>query len=221
MSRPDPTGAGTAPATPPKPGRGRLVWLLAVPLLGFVALLVVLFGGLGKDPSLLPSALLDRPLPPFTAASLEDPSVQVRDTDLHGQVALLNIWATWCPTCRAEHEFLNALKDRGQVIYGVNYKDERLDALRWLDSLGDPYRINIDDSAGQIGIDLGVYGAPETFLLDAEGVIRYRHVGALDQQVWEREFLPRLKALGVTPVTGQESRPAPQARAAITTQEAG
>lgn len=173
----------------------KLTLILSLPLAGFVVLLVVLISGLGKDPSLLPSALVNQPLPEFEAARLDDPSVKATPADLTGEIALLNVWATWCPTCRAEHEFLNSLKNRGIAIYGVNYKDERAKALDWLASLGNPYRFSINDSAGQLGIDLGVYGAPETFLLDRNGVIRYRHVGAVNERVWEKEFLPRIRSL--------------------------
>ena len=173
--------------------------LLAVPLAGFLILLAVLFGGLSNDPSLLPSVLVNQPLPSFQATLVDQPERQVSQTDLiadqNGEIGLLNIWATWCPTCRAEHEFLNGLKSEGVAIYGVNYKDERELALRWLAELGNPYRLNIDDSEGQIGIDLGVYGAPETFLLDPKGIIRYRHVGALDTQVWQQEFIPRIQQI--------------------------
>ncbi len=173
----------------------RLTLLLALPLLGFLALLLMLGGGLGKDPSLLPSALINRPLPQFQGVRLDDLNQSVTPDDLAGEIALLNIWATWCPTCYAEHQYLNQLKEQGVVIYGVNYKDERDKALQWLASLGDPYRFNIDDSEGQLGIELGVYGAPETFLLDAEGVIRYRHVGEVNERVWQKEFVPRIQAL--------------------------
>ena len=169
--------------------------LLALPLFGFLLLLIILWQGLSHDPRLLPSALLDKPMPEFQAPRLDMPSEQVSSSDLVGTIALVNIWATWCPTCRAEHEFLNTLKQQGYLIYGVNYKDERAKALRWLEVLGDPYRINIDDSGGQLGIDLGVYGAPETYLLDTQGVIRYRHVGALDETVWQSEFIPRIQLI--------------------------
>ena len=177
---------------PPKPKRPLL---LVIPLLGFLLLLVVLWRGLSHDPRLLPSVLLDKPMPTFQAPRLEQPGEQINTHDLVGEIALVNIWATWCPTCRAEHEFLNALKEQGYIIYGVNYKDERDKALRWLQVLGDPYQINIDDSAGQLGIELGVYGAPETFLLDSQGVIRYRHVGALDEEIWQSEFIPRIQLI--------------------------
>lgn len=169
--------------------------LLSLPLVGFLALLWVLWQGLGKDPTLLPSALIDRPLPPFRAPTLADPQRFVTPDDFKGNIALLNVWATWCPTCQAEHAALKALAAQGVVIYGVNYKDDRDKALAWLRQLGDPYRFTIDDAAGQLGIDLGVYGAPETYLLDARGVIRYRHVGALDEQIWQKDFLPRIRAL--------------------------
>ncbi len=176
------------------PSRLKLL-LLSLPLVGFVALLGLLWQGLGKDPTLLPSALLDHPLPPFRAPTLADPQRFVTPVDLQGNIALLNVWATWCPTCQAEHAALKMLAGQGVIIYGVNYKDDRDKALQWLQQLGDPYRFNIDDAAGQLGIDLGVYGAPETYLLDARGVIRYRHVGALDERVWQEDFLPRIRVL--------------------------
>jgi len=169
--------------------------VLAARLSGFVLLLAVLGLGLRYDPRLLPSALIGKPLPDFQAERLDDPGQTVTPADLRGDIALLNIWATWCPTCRAEHEFLRALKRQGFTIYGMNYSLTRDKALRWLEALGDPYRLSIYDAEGRIGIDLGVYGAPETYLLDAAGVIRYRHVGELNQQTWEREILPRIEAL--------------------------
>ncbi|MCP5419903.1 MAG: DsbE family thiol:disulfide interchange protein [Gammaproteobacteria bacterium] len=173
----------------------KLALLLALPLVGFALLLGFLWNGLGEDPTLLPSVLVDHPLPEFKAATLADPQRTVEPKDLRGNIALLNVWATWCPTCEAEHQMLRKLAGEGVIIYGLNYKDQRELALRWLTALGNPYRFVIDDSAGQIGIDLGVYGAPETFLLDGKGVIRYRHVGALDDEVWRQEFLPRIGLL--------------------------
>ena len=175
--------------------RFRVPLLLSLPLVGFLALLWFLWQGLGKDPRLLPSVLIDQPLPQFQMPALGDPGRIVTTEDLRGQVALLNVWATWCPTCRAEHEMLGNLARQGVIIYGVNYKDDPGKALSWLNWLGDPYRININDQAGQLGIELGVYGAPETFLLDERGVIRHRHAGAMDQQVWQEVFLPRIQHL--------------------------
>lgn len=175
--------------------RLRLTLLLSVPLLGFLVLLGFLFRGLGNDPTLLPSVLIDRPLPPFQATTLADSQRIVTPADLQGEIALLNVWATWCPSCQAEHEMLRTLAGQGVVIYGLNYKDQRDLALQWLAQLGDPYRFNINDEKGQLGIDLGVYGAPETYLLDARGVIRHRHVGVLDERVWQEDFLPRIRML--------------------------
>lgn len=175
--------------------RLKLSLMLSLPLGGFIILLWFLWQGLGNDPRLLPSALIDQPLPAFKMATLDDPERTVTPQDLKGGVALLNVWATWCPTCRAEHEMLRNLARQGVAIYGVNYKDDPDKALNWLLTLGDPYRFNINDQAGQLGIDLGVYGAPETFLLDARGIIRYRHVGALDERVWQQNFLPRIRVI--------------------------
>ena len=169
--------------------------LLSLPLAAFLVLLLLLRQGLDNDPTLLPSALIDQPLPKFSAPALAEPQRTVTPADLQGHIALLNVWATWCPTCLAEHAALKALADQGVVIYGVNYKDDPDKARQWLQQFGDPYRLTINDEAGQLGIDLGVYGAPETYLLDARGVIRYRHVGALDDQVWREKFLPRIQAL--------------------------
>jgi cytochrome c biogenesis protein CcmG/thiol:disulfide interchange protein DsbE len=174
----------------------KLALLLSFPLGGFLILLWFLWQGLGNDPSLLPSALVNHPLPPFRAPTLEDPQRMITAEDLKGDVALLNVWATWCPSCQAEHETLRTLAEQGVIIYGVNYKDERDKALYWLQALGNPYRLNINDEAGQLGIDLGVYGAPETFLVDKQGVIRYRHVGVLDERVWQEDFLPRIQLIG-------------------------
>ena len=169
--------------------------LLSLPLAGFLILLVLLWRGLGNDPTLLPSTLIDRPLPKFSAPALIEPQRVVTPVDLKGNIALLNVWATWCPTCLAEHATLKALAGQGMVIYGVNYKDDPDKARQWLRQFGDPYRLTINDEAGQLGIDLGVYGAPETYLLDARGVIRYRHVGELNERVWRENFLPRIQAL--------------------------
>ena len=176
--------------------RSKLTLLLALPLLGFLVLLVVLWRGLGNDPSELPSALIDRPIPQFTLASVEDPGRQYSAADLKsGEIALINIWATWCAPCRIEHQKLVDLAAEGMPIYGINYKDDRQDAVQWLSDLGNPYKLTLTDDQGQLGLDLGVYGVPETFLLDADGVIRYRHPGVLDDRVWQDYFIPRIKVL--------------------------
>ena len=163
---------------------------LFIPLFLFVALALFLFRGLQLDPTELPSALIDRPLPAFELPALGMDRLLKRE-DVVGEVALFNVWATWCVSCRVEHPYLHMLAEQGVPIYGVTYKDDDADAMKWLAELGDPYRLNIVDAQGSLGLDLGVYGAPETYLVDAQGVIRYRHVGVVDDRVW-RELLEPL-----------------------------
>jgi len=162
---------------------------LFLPLLIFVVLAGFLYRGLSLDPMALPSALIDKPLPAFTLTALADGRELSRE-DVIGEPALFNVWATWCISCRAEHPYLQRLADSGVPIYGINYKDEDEAARRWLRELGDPYRANIVDREGTLGVDLGVYGAPETYLVDAAGVIRYRHVGVVDDRVWRDTLEP-------------------------------
>lgn len=162
---------------------------LFLPLALFAILALFLFRGLSLDPTEMPSALIDQPFPGFSLPSLGD-SRTLSAPDMKGQAGLLNVWATWCPSCRVEHPYLVLLADQGVPIYGLNYKDEDGAALRWLEELGNPYRFNIADRDGTLGLDLGVYGAPETYLLDAAGVIRYRHVGVVDEQVWRSTLEP-------------------------------
>ena len=169
---------------------------LFLPLIIFAALALLLFRGLALDPRELPSALIDRPLPQFTLPALGREQPLSRD-DITGRVALLNVWATWCVSCRVEHPYLQQLAAQGVPIYGVNYKDDDAAALRWLSELGDPYVANIVDRQGSLGLDLGVYGAPETYLVDAAGVIRYRHVGVVDARVWESILRPLINKLRV------------------------
>ncbi|WP_439100541.1 DsbE family thiol:disulfide interchange protein [Congregibacter sp.] len=163
---------------------------LFVPLGLFVLLALLLFRGLSLDPQALPSALIDKPLPQFSLPALSDDQT-LSDRDLLGGPLLLNVWATWCISCRVEHPYLQRLADSGVRIYGVNYKDDSAAARDWLSQLGDPYRASIVDARGTLGLDLGVYGAPETYFVDAQGVIRYRHVGVIDERVWTG----RLKAI--------------------------
>ena len=167
---------------------------LFIPLILFAVLALFLLRGLELDPREMPSALIDRPLPEFTLPSLESDTLVNRDAVI-GEVALFNVWATWCVSCRVEHPYLNQLTQQGVPIYGVNYKDEDRDALRWLQELGNPYRLNIVDADGSLGLDLGVYGAPETYLVDAGGVIRYRHVGVVDERVWRDILQPLYQEL--------------------------
>jgi cytochrome c biogenesis protein CcmG/thiol:disulfide interchange protein DsbE len=168
---------------------------LFVPLLLFAVMALFLFRGLELDPQALPSALIDRPLPDFTLPALHGEQVLSR-ADVTGRIALFNVWATWCVSCRVEHPYLQKLADAGVAIYGINYKDEDTAARRWLEELGDPYVANIVDREGSLGLDLGVYGAPETYLVDAGGIIRYRHVGVVDERVWQTILLPVYREAG-------------------------
>lgn len=162
---------------------------LFIPLLIFVVLGGFLLRGLWLDPQALPSALVDKPLPVFALPALSD-GAQVNNKMVSGEVALFNVWATWCAACRVEHPFLQDLADQGVLIYGINYKDDPQAARRWLKQLGNPYRLTIMDEAGTLGLDLGVYGAPETYLVDARGIVRYRHVGVVDKGIWIERLKP-------------------------------
>ncbi len=163
---------------------------LFAPLLIFIVLGLFLARGLQLDPKALPSALIDKPLPEFSLPALASGEMLTRE-DVIGQPGLFNVWATWCISCRVEHPWLQQLADDGVPIFGINYKDDDDSAKSWLRELGDPYRANIVDAEGSLGLDLGVYGAPETYFVDSAGIIRYRHVGVVDQQVWSQ----RLKAI--------------------------
>jgi cytochrome c biogenesis protein CcmG/thiol:disulfide interchange protein DsbE len=167
---------------------------LFAPLFLFAVLALFLFRGLSLDPKELPSALIDRPLPEFSLQPLGGGPLLSRN-DVIGEISLLNVWATWCVSCRVEHPYLQQLADSGVPVYGLNYKDSDKDAARWLEELGNPYELNIADRDGTLGLDLGVYGAPETYLLDADGVIRYRHVGVVDERVWRDVLEPLYQSL--------------------------
>ena len=163
---------------------------LFLPLGIFALLAVLLFRGLSLDPQALPSALIDRPLPAFSLPSLNGDEV-LEPVSLAGKPFLLNVWATWCISCRVEHPYLQRLAaEEGVVIYGVNYKDDSAAARAWLAELGDPYVASIVDQDGSLGLDLGVYGAPETYFVDGAGVIRYRHVGVIDERIWTTRLQP-------------------------------
>ena len=169
--------------------------LLLLPLLAFLAIAVFLYRGLFLDPSELPSALIGKPFPAFSLPSLDDPERTLSEADIKGRPALVNVWATWCPSCRHEHPVLNLLAERGVVIHGVNYKDDNGAALKWLAEYHNPYQLDIRDEQGTLGLDLGVYGAPETFLIDAKGIIRYKHVGIVDASVWREQLAPLYQGL--------------------------
>lgn len=168
----------------------------AIPLVLFLALVAFLAIGLGRDPREVPSPLINKPAPAFRLVQLKDPSRIFSEQDMRGKVWLLNVWASWCIACREEHPMLLDLARSGAVpIYGLNYKDKREDALSWLNELGDPYVLSVSDLDGRVGIDYGVYGAPETFLIDRSGTIRLKHIGPLTPEVWQEKFQPLLKDL--------------------------
>jgi cytochrome c biogenesis protein CcmG/thiol:disulfide interchange protein DsbE len=167
-----------------------------VPLIIFVSLGLLLAYGLKLDPRRIPSPLIGKPLPAFSLTTVADPARKVSRDDLHGRVYLLSVWASWCVACREEHPLLNELTSRKVVtIIGLNYKDKREDALRWLGALGNPYELSLSDQDGRLGIDLGVYGVPETFVIDKQGVIRYKQIGPMTPEVWEQKLAPLIKEL--------------------------
>jgi cytochrome c biogenesis protein CcmG, thiol:disulfide interchange protein DsbE len=163
------------------------------PLIVFAALALLLWRGLSQDPNYMPSALEGRALPAFELRTLD--GAAVTPADLRGRPALLNVWATWCPACAEEHAYLMQLASTGTAIFGVNYKDDDNAARRWLAAKGNPYRLNIVDRDGRLGLDLGVTGAPETYVLDGEGVVHMRYQGPVDERVWREKFAPLLSAL--------------------------
>ena len=164
---------------------------LFIPLIIFLAVAPFLWRAIGHDPSVLPSALIGKPLPDFKLPTIEDENKMVTKADLmNGEPFLLNVWATWCVSCRVEHPYLLKLSQRGIAVYGLDYRDDRAEATKWLERYHNPYKISLFDQDGDLVLDLGVYGAPETFLVDAEGIIRYRHVGVVNEEVWRSKLAP-------------------------------
>ncbi len=161
---------------------------LFVPLVVFAILTLFLLKGLDRDPTELPSALVGEAFPSFVLPSLSNQQKLLSEHDLNSKVVLVNVWATWCFACRIEHPMLNQLAAEGVSIIGLNYKDQNNKALQWLEQKGNPYLFNIVDAQGSLGFDLGVTGAPETYLVDHQGIIRYRRVGVVDQRVWDDEI---------------------------------
>ena len=171
----------------------RLLLKRFLPLVAFLVLVLLLVRGLSLDPTELPSARLGDRVPAFDLPLLNTAERRSAD-DWTGQPALLNVWATWCFSCRVEHPYLLELAGQGVVIYGLNYKDEPEKAAQWLVDLGNPYTETIVDQSGDFGLDLGVYGAPETYVIDADGIIRHRHVGVVNAQVWTEQLQPFFEA---------------------------
>ena len=167
-----------------------------LPLVLFLALAVFLAIGLNRDPREVPSPLIGKPAPAFDLPLLADASKALGRQDLLGQVWMLNVWASWCEACRDEHPVLVQFAQSRMVpVYGLDYKDERKDALAWLRLAGDPYAATLFDHDGRTGIDFGVYGVPETFLIDQQGIIRLKHIGPLTPQVLSDEIEPMIRKL--------------------------
>ncbi|MGA8048752.1 MAG: DsbE family thiol:disulfide interchange protein [Burkholderiales bacterium] len=167
-----------------------------LPLGIFIVLVLFLAVGLRLDPRQVPSPLIDKPAPPFTLPQLDDPQRQFSEKDMLGKVWMLNVWASWCVSCREEHPVLVEFSKKNIVpIYGLNYKDERKDALAWLGKLGNPYTLSIMDADGRIGIDYGVYGVPETYVIDKQGVIRYKQIGPVTPDVLDAKIIPLVRKL--------------------------
>jgi cytochrome c biogenesis protein CcmG/thiol:disulfide interchange protein DsbE len=168
-----------------------------LPLVIFAALVALLGVGLTLNPREVPSPLIGKPAPPFELPQLHEPAKTFSQKDMLGKVWVLNVWASWCVTCREEHPVLIDLAKTGVVpLYGLNYKDRREEGLAWLKTFGDPYRLSIYDLEGRVGIDYGVYGVPETYVIDKRGVIRYKRIGALTPEIVKSKVLPLVQELG-------------------------
>jgi cytochrome c biogenesis protein CcmG/thiol:disulfide interchange protein DsbE len=168
-------------------------WL---PLAIFVVLVAFLGIGLSLDPREVPSPLIDKPAPGFNLPYLQEPERSFSPAQLQGKVWLLNVWASWCVSCRAEHAVLNEFAKTGlATMVGLNYKDEPNEARQWLAKLGNPYLLSISDREGKVGLDWGVYGVPETFVIDKKGLIRHKHIGPVDAKVLQEELIPLLQRL--------------------------
>lgn len=165
--------------------------------IGLFALLGVLLAfGLKLDPHKIPSPLVNKPLPTFSLPTLDNPSRLLANSDFTGKVVLINVWASWCVACRQEHPFLMTLARAKQVpLVGLNYKDKREDAQRTLETQGNPYDVSLMDSDGRVGINWGVYGVPETFVVDKQGVIRHKYIGPISPEAWEKTLLPLIQEL--------------------------
>ena len=191
--------ASELPPSPPR-SRGALTFALIIIGLFFVGLMGLLYYGVSQSDRAgryaLPSPLIGKPAPAFDLPLLHDPAKRVTNADLAGQPYVMNVWGSWCPECRVEHPILTkfALTKRVRFI-GYNLKDEREDALRWLEQFGNPYMMVVADLEGRTAIDWGIYGAPETFLVDGNGIIRWKHVGAIDQAIIDHQLIPALEKI--------------------------
>lgn len=169
---------------------------LFIPLSVFIVIVAFLFVGLWLNPREIPSPLIDKPAPSFSLAQLNQPGKSFGVADMKGQVWLLNVWASWCVACRTEHPLLVELaKEKIAPIVGLNYKDKPEEAKAWLAQLGDPYSVSVMDRDGRVGIDFGVYGVPETFVIDKTGTIRFKQIGPVTAEALEKKILPMIRRL--------------------------
>jgi len=167
-----------------------------IPFAIFMVMVVFLAIGLKLDPKEVPSPLIDKPAPAFALPRLDNPQQTIGVADMKGKVWLLSVWASWCVSCRAEHEVVKELARLKEIdIIGLNYKDDPEDAARWLRALGNPYVTSAMDRDGRVGIDWGVYGVPESFLVDKQGVIRYKQIGPIDEKALREKILPLIQEL--------------------------
>jgi cytochrome c biogenesis protein CcmG, thiol:disulfide interchange protein DsbE len=189
------TGINTSPPGISHAQRRRR-FLFLMPLVGFVALAAAFALRLGTDPSLLPSPLIGKSVPAFSLPPVKGRQLGLASADLKGEVSLVNVFASWCVACREEHPVLMQLNRAGTVpVHGLNYKDRPDDAARWLDTMGDPYTRTGADLDGRVGIDWGVYGVPETFVVDAEGRIAFKQIGPVTSEILDQTILPLVRKL--------------------------
>ncbi|PIE40716.1 MAG: DsbE family thiol:disulfide interchange protein [Gammaproteobacteria bacterium] len=181
-------------------------WLVfSIPLILFLVMAYFLATGLENDPKELPSMQLNNPLPAFQLTALENPEKILTEKNLKGP-ALINVWATWCPSCRIEHPVLNRLAQAGITIYGIDHTDERAAAIEYLKQQGNPYSLVVFDHDGELGLDMGITGAPETFLIDAQGIVRYHHVGIVNEQSWREILWPNWLDMGGSDPTEKQGK---------------
>jgi cytochrome c biogenesis protein CcmG/thiol:disulfide interchange protein DsbE len=174
--------------------RKQLIFI--IPVLLFVVLVGFLAVGLKLDPREVPSPLIGKPAPDFTLPVLDEPGKTITPADFRGQVWLLNVWASWCSGCRVEHDLLLRMTASGDIMMvGMDYKDEVADARNWLRQLGNPYQLVVVDADGKAGIDWGVYGVPETFVIDKQGIVRHKHIGPVTEEAVRETILPMVRQL--------------------------
>ena len=167
-----------------------------IPLAIFLVLVVFLGAGLSLDPKEVPSPLIGKPAPAFALTQLDNPEKTIHRDDMLGKVWMLNVWASWCVACREEHPLLVAFSRKKLLpIYGLNYKDDRMAGMKWLSSFGNPYDASLYDRDGRVGIDFGVYGVPETFIIDREGVVRFKQIGPVTEEVLRTKIEPLVRKL--------------------------